>query len=254
MPPAIDRFVRPRPVARPALRVIVFHHAGGAAAMYHGMAAALPADWELLVLDLPGRGKRSGEPLVDELPGLLPRVVADVLPVTDVPFAVFGHSLGAILAAEVARALEQRGIAPVWVGISGRVAPSQPFPRLSAMDDSSLLAQLAQLGGTPVRALDNPELRARLLRVVRADIALLETYAPAADRAPIASPVTLFAGTSDPWAAPAAMAPWADETSGRCHTRLYPGGHFFLLEAGLAAFTRDLAAEIQHARHGALAA
>lgn len=249
-------FVRPRPVADPTLRLIVFHHAGGAAATYHGMAAALPADWELLVLELPGRGKRSAEPLVTSLPALLPRVVADVLPwlAQAAPLALFGHSLGAILAAEVARACAQRGTPPVWVGISGRVAPSLQgsAPRLSAMDDATLLTELFALGGTPSRAQDIPELRARLLRIVRADISLLETYAPAADRAPLASPITTFAGTGDVWAAPAAMAPWARETRGTCHTRLYPGGHFFFLEAArgasLASYTRDIVGEIARAR------
>ena len=249
-------FVRPRPVADPTLRVIVFHHAGGAAAAYHGMAAAVPPDWELLVLELPGRGKRHAESLVTSLPALLPRVVAEVLPWIEqaAPVALFGHSLGAILAAETARACEQRGTPPVWVGISGRVAPSEQgsTPRLSALDDQTLLAELFALGGTSSRAQDVPELRARLLRIVRADISLLESYAPAADRAPLACPITTFAGTGDVWAAPAAMVPWARETRGACHARLYPGGHFFFLEAAhgasLASYTRDIVGEIERAR------
>lgn len=248
-------FLRPRPVADPTLRLIVFHHAGGAAAAYHGMSAALPADWELLLLELPGRGKRHAEPLVSALSDLLPGVIAAVLPwlADTAPVALFGHSLGAILAAEVARACEQRGTPPVWLGISGRVAPSEhgATPRLSAMDDATLLAELFALGGTSSRAQDVPELRARLLRIVRADIGLLESYAPPADRAPIASPMTTFAGTGDVWAAPAAMAPWARETRGPYNARLYPGGHFFFLEAAhgasLASYTLDLVSEIARA-------
>ncbi len=241
-------FIRPRAVARPALRVIAFHHAGGAAAMYHGMAAALPDDWELLIYELPGRGRRSAEPLVTDLPALLPRVVADVAPWLDVPVALFGHSLGAILAAEVARAA---ATPPVWVGISGRIAPSlqAEAPVLSAMDDATLLAELFALGGTPSRAQDHPELRARLLRIVRADISLLETYAPAADRPAIASPITTFAGIDDVWAPPAAMQPWATETTGGLTPRRYPGGHFFFLEAAhgasLARYTGDVVDEIR---------
>jgi surfactin synthase thioesterase subunit len=252
---ATSPFLRPRPVADPTLRLIVFHHAGGAAAAYHGMAAALPADWELLLLELPGRGKRHAEALVTALPALLPGVIAEVLPwlAHAAPVALFGHSLGAILAAEVARACEQRGTPPVWVGISGRVAPSEhgSTPRLSAMDDATLLAELFALGGTSSRAQEVPELRARLLRVVRADIALLESYAPPADRALLGSPMTTFAGTGDVWAAPAAMAPWSRETRGTCQPRLYPGGHFFFLEAAhgasLASYTRDIVGEIERA-------
>src|SRR6185295_17874531 len=123
-------FVRPRPLADPSLRVIAFHHAGGSAAMYHAMSAEMPADWELLLLDLPGRGKRYAEEPISSTPALVARVVEDVRPWLDVPFALFGHSLGAILAAEVGRACEQLGAPPIWVGVSGRVAPTlQPHAR-----------------------------------------------------------------------------------------------------------------------------
>lgn len=243
-------FVRPRPVAHPTLRLIIFHHAGGAASAYHAMAAALPADWDVVLLELPGRGKRSAEAALDSLPALLPRVLADVAPLLDAPVALFGHSLGAILASEVARACEQRGTPALWLGISGRIAPRLQHlaPRLSAMSDDTLLSELFALGGTPTRAQQVPELRARLLRIVRADIGLLETFAPSADRAPLSCPITTFAGTADIWAPPSQMEPWTHETVGATRARHYPGGHFFFLEAtcGLAHFARDIAAEIQN--------
>src|SRR3977135_2339774 len=102
-------FARPRPHANPSLRLIVFHHAGGSAAMYHPISAQLPEDWELLILDLPGRGKRYAEAPINNTPALVERVVNDVRPWLDVPVALFGHSLGAILAAEVGREAERRG-------------------------------------------------------------------------------------------------------------------------------------------------
>lgn len=240
-------FTRPRPLASPSLRLIAFHHAGGSAAMYHPMSAWLPADWELLVLDLPGRGKRHAEPPLHAIPALLDRVVEDVRPWLDVPVAFFGHSLGAILAAEVGRACERLGAPPVWVGISGRVAPSlqAETPRLSGMDDASLLAELIALGGTPGRIHDMPELRERLLRIVRADIALLESYEPAPGRPALRCPVTTFAGTSDVWAAPATMRPWAGETCGDFRQRLYPGGHFYFLGPAFARLTRAIVGEIE---------
>lgn len=240
-------FVRPRPLANPSLRLIAFHHAGGSAAMYHPMSAWLPADWELLILDLPGRGKRHAEEPIRAMPALLERVVEDVHPWLDAPVAFFGHSLGAILAAEVGRACQGLGTPPVWVGISGRVAPSlqAQAPRLSEMDDAALLAKLIALGGTPGRIHEMPELRERLLRIVRADIALLESYEPVPGRAALGCPVTTFAGMADEWAPPATMRPWARETCGDFRQRLFPGGHFYFLGPTFARLTRDLVREIE---------
>jgi surfactin synthase thioesterase subunit len=240
-------FVRPRAVTSPSLRVIVFHHAGGSAAMYHPMSAQLPADWELLALDLPGRGKRHAETPIHSMPEVLARVVEDVRPWLDVPVALFGHSLGAILAAEVGRAAERAGAQLVWVGVSGRVAPpvQAAVRRLSDLDDSTLLSEVLALGGAPQRIGDLPELREHFMRVVRADIDLLESYKPATDRAALACPVTAFAGASDVWAPPTTMRPWARETRGDFHLRQYEGGHFFFLGPAFASFTREVVGEIQ---------
>lgn len=240
-------FIRPRPQANPSLRVIAFHHAGGSAAMYHPMSAGMPADWELLLLDLPGRGKRHAEPLLTDVPALVARVAEDVRPWLDVPVALFGHSLGAILAAEVGRVCESLGAPPVWVGVSGRVAPALQAQtrRLNDLDDATVLAEVIALGGTPGRIGELPELRDRFLRIVRADLAVLDSYRPAPDRAALGFPVTAFAGSSDVWAPPAAMHPWERETRGEFHLRLYAGGHFFFLGPAFAGVTRDIVREIE---------
>jgi medium-chain acyl-[acyl-carrier-protein] hydrolase len=243
----MSHFVRPRPQAAPSLRLIAFHHAGGSAAMYHPMSPELPADWELLVLDLPGRGKRYVESPISALPALVERVVEDVRPWLDAPVALFGHSLGAILAVEVGRACEHLGTPPVWVGISGRVAPTLQAQtrRLSELDDETLLAEVLALGGTPPRVRDHAGLREHFLRVVRADIAVLESYQPAAGRAALSCPVTAFAGKTDRWAPPTTMRPWARETSSAFRLRLFEGGHFYFLGSALAGFTREIVREIE---------
>jgi surfactin synthase thioesterase subunit len=240
-------FVRPRPIANPTLRVIAFHHAGGSAAMYHPMGAELPPNWELLILDLPGRGKRYTETPVTSLTDLVPLVLEDVRPWLDTPVAFFGHSLGAILAAEVGRACEALGIPPVWVGVSGRVAPTlQPQARrLSDLDDEALLDAILAIGGMPERIRDIPELRVHFLRVVRADIAVLESYQPPADRPALGCAITAFAGTTDVWAPPTTMRPWARETRSDFHLRLFDGGHFYFLGEALPGFTREIAREIE---------
>jgi medium-chain acyl-[acyl-carrier-protein] hydrolase len=248
-------FARPRPHANPSLRVIAFHHAGGSAAMYHPLSAALPADWELLILDLPGRGKRHAEDLITDMPALVARVVEDVVPWLDVPVALFGHSLGAILAAEVGRVCDRLGAPPVWVGVSGRVAPSLQAQtrRLNVLDDATLLAEVLALGGAPERIAEIPEFRERFLRIVRADIAVLESYRPAPGRALLGCPVTAFAGTSDECAPPITMSPWARETRGDFRKRLFAGGHFYFLGPAFAGLARDIVREIEpHLAHARL--
>lgn len=240
-------FVRPHPVANPTLRVIAFHHAGGSAAMYHPMAAAMPPDWELLILDLPGRGKRYAEEPISVPSELIARAVEDVWPLLDVRVAFFGHSLGAILAAEVGRACEQLGSPPIWVGVSGRVAPTlqSQTRRLNDLDDASLLAEILALGGTPDQLTQIPELRAHFLRVVRADIAVLDSYQPAADRPALGCPITAFAGTTDAWAPPTTMRPWARETRSDFQLREFEGGHFYFLGQAFPGFAREVVREIE---------
>ncbi|HET9619871.1 MAG TPA: alpha/beta fold hydrolase, partial [Kofleriaceae bacterium] len=206
-----------------------------------------PADWELLILDLPGRGKRYSEPPVTAARDLIARVVDDVRPWLDAPIALFGHSLGAILAAEVGRACEQLGAAPVWVGVSGRIAPTLQGQarRLSELDDQALLDAITGLGAMPDRVADVPDLRAHFLRVVRADLAVLESYQPTPDRPALGCAVTAFAGTSDVWAPPTTMRPWARETRGEFCLRQFDGGHFFFLGSPFHGFAREIVREIE---------
>jgi len=215
--------------------------------MYHPMSTELPANWELLILELPGRGRRFAEEPIRAMPPLVDRVVEDMRPWLDVPIALFGHSLGAILAAEVGRVCEKLGAPPVWVGVSGRVAPTLQAQtrRLSTLDDVTLLTEVIALGGTPERVGEIPELRAHFLRVVRADIAVLDSYQPAPDRAALGCPVTAFAGTSDVWAPPTTMRPWARETRNAFHMRQFAGGHFYFLGAAFAGLARDVVREIE---------
>jgi medium-chain acyl-[acyl-carrier-protein] hydrolase len=241
-------FLRPRPHANPSLRLIAFHHAGGSATMYHPLAAELPADWELLLLDLPGRGKRYCEEPIATMPELVARAVEDLRPWLDTPVALFGHSLGAIVAAEVGRACERLGAPPVWVGVSAKVAPTlhPQARRLSELDDDALLDAIRALGGTSEAVWDIPELRDHFLRVVRADIAALESYRPQPDRPALGCPVTAFAGASDVWAPPTTMRPWARETRSDFHLRQFEGGHFYFLGPAFAGFARELVRQIEH--------
>ena len=245
--PAATGYIRPRPLDDPALRVIGFHHAGGSAAVYYPLSRELPTDWDLVLLDLPGRGKRHAEPLRQSLPELVELIAGEVRPWTDVPYAIFGHSLGAVIAIEVARALEHGASSPpAWVGVSGRAAPSfqgHLRGRLYELDDDSLLSELISMGGTPERIQNAPAFVEHFLRVARADLRAVDSYAPHPDRPPISSPVTVFGGDADPRAPKHMLSAWSRETTGQVRQRLFPGGHFYFLGEAFAAFAQQLVEE-----------
>jgi surfactin synthase thioesterase subunit len=233
----MSAFLRPNPRPDAKLRLIGFHHAGGSAATYFPLIRTLPAEWDVLLMDLPGRGRRAGERPHSTMPELIAQACRDIEPWLDVPVALFGHSLGAIVAVEVARWMlggpaGGSGKSPVWVGVSGRIAPSfQAIGRrkLHELDDEALLQTLIEMGGTPEQVRGVPEIRDRLLSTVRADLRAVDSYRPDPGRDPLQCPLTTFAGDEDHWAPPSSMPAWSSETVAGFEQRRYSGGHFYFL-------------------------
>jgi surfactin synthase thioesterase subunit len=242
-------FTRPRRIDRPSLRLVVFHHAGGSAAAYFPLSRVVPADWDVLLLDLPGRGKRHSQRPLEQLAGMAELATEDILPWADgTPLALFGHSLGAVVAAETARRLETAGVLPVWVGVSGSASPERraqaPVPD-HELSDAELMAELAGMGGLHHRIDELPEFRARFLNLVRGDLRALSRYRPDPCRARLAAPLTAFGAADDRWAPPRSVAGWARETGTRFRHRTFTGGHFYLFGTSFAAFAAQMVQEVQ---------
>lgn len=186
------------------------------------------------------------EPAFTRMEDLVRALVPALRPHLDLPFALFGHSMGAHVAFEVARALEREGLRPRHLVVSGNRAPSLPFPRprIHHLPDARILAEFARLGGTPREVLDDPQLMALLLPILRADLALCETYAYEAGP-PLECPINAWGGARDPDVPVAALEAWRDETRGPFTLRLFDGGHFFLQESRAQAFAalRDALAQ-----------
>jgi medium-chain acyl-[acyl-carrier-protein] hydrolase len=216
------------PVPRPgAPRLFCFPYAGGNSRIFAGWPAKLP-DHEVAVAALPGRDRRFAEQAPDRMADLVPPLAAGIAPLLDRPYALFGHSMGALIAFELARQLRRIGApAPAHLVLSACRPPALRRVRPPDPDTKSLLRRLKQLGGTPAAALADPELLQVLLPVLRADFALVDSYA-AAPQPPLSAPVTAVAAQRDPDAAPAAMQAWAAETTGPFALHSMPGGHFFL--------------------------
>lgn len=216
------------------LRLFVFPHAGSGAAVYRAWAGALPSDVQLALVQLPGREARLAEPPFTRMRDLVDALVPALVPHVDVPFAFFGHSMGAHVAFEAARALRAEGREPVHLVASGNRAPHLPFPRprIHHLPDERILAEFQRLGGTPAEILVDRQLMALLLPVLRADLELCETYAsgPGTSGTALTCPITVFGGTRDPDVPPAALDAWREHTTGPFARRLFEGGHFFLQE------------------------
>lgn len=166
-------------------------------------------------------------------------------PLLDKPFAFFGHSLGAVIAFELARQLrKQFGIQPDRLFASAARAP-QTRPRhrpIHLLPDADFLDELRRLAGTPGELLDNAEFMKFMLPVLRADFALYETYAYA-QQPPLDCDITAFGGLQDQRVCRAELEAWRDQTSAAFSLRMFPGDHFFLNATQpllLNALSRDL--------------
>ncbi|MFQ6148300.1 thioesterase II family protein [Streptomyces seoulensis] len=232
----IRRF-RPAPDA--PVRLVCFPHAGGSATFFLKLAEALSPDVEVLAVQYPGRQDRRKEPLIATVAGLAEPVAAALLPWADRGLALFGHSLGSIVAYEVARSLRDEGHAPVALFASGRRAPSVEREEFgSQVDDDTLLRTLQSLGGTDPRVFDDEELVRLALPAIRADYRAAATYRYRPGP-PLGCPLTMLTGADDPMVSPQDAAAWREHTSADFDLITLPGGHFYLSEQH-AAVTRAI--------------
>lgn len=153
-----------------------------------------------------------------------------LVPLLDKPFAIFGHSLGALVGFELARQLRrQSGVQPVRLFISADRAPHIP-PRdrpIHALPDRELLAELRRLNGTPGQVLEEVELMQIMLPVLRADFAVYETYVYSTEP-PLACVISSFGGSQDQRVSRGDLEAWREQTSASFSLRMFPGDHFFL--------------------------
>lgn len=215
---------------RTRLRLFCFPYAGGGAAVYRGWSAYLPPEVQLCAVHLPGRGNRFGEPAVSSAGVLVETLAADLGPYFDLPFAFFGHSMGALVGFELTRHLRDRGLPlPEHLLVSGRRAPQRPNEKrpLHALPEDEFLHELRELDGTPEEILREPELMELFSPILRADFQLCETYAFVPGE-PLEVPITAFGGLEDRDVTRDDLLAWREHTRGGFRLRMFPGGHFFL--------------------------
>lgn len=215
------------------LRLFAFPYSGAGTVIYHSWAQYFNQhEIDLIGIQLPGREKRFSEEAITNLPYLVEELLEIIHPLTDVPFAFFGHSMGGLVAFELSRSLRNNAaLLPQHLFISGFRSPDMPNPNqeLHQLNNIMLLKKVAEYGGTPIAILENSELMALLLPIIRADFKLFETYQYYEDT-PLNCPITTFSGKMDSIVKPDYMKNWARQTSARLEHVTYEGKHFFINE------------------------
>lgn len=189
---------------------------------------AMAPRMDVLAIQYPGRQERRGEPCVDDLRELASMIAPELRPWLDRPAALFGHSMGATLAFEVALLLEREGVELLGLFASGRHAPSCfRDDRVHQRDDAGLIAHMRRLAGTDLQMLDDDEMLQTILPALRSDVRAAETYRYQPSPA-LSCPVTALIGDHDTQVNLDEAGGWADHTTGNFDLEVFPGGHFYL--------------------------
>ena len=234
--PDADRwFFRPAALPPTPLRLFGFPHAGAGPVTFHGWAQLLSPELEFIAVRTPGRELRARERPYTRL-GPLVEALAEALSqsgLCDRPFAFFGHSVGALTAFELARELRRRRAPlPSALFLSALGSPDTPVrrPALHALPEPLFLRQLAdRYEPLPGALLDDADMLRRVLPLLRADLALAETYLFRPEP-PLPCPIRVYAGLADPVLAGASVDGWRQQTCASFSARWFPGAHFFLRE------------------------
>ncbi|GAB2331943.1 alpha/beta fold hydrolase [Streptomyces griseoincarnatus] len=207
-----------------------FPFAGGTAAYYAPWAEEFTAGLEIVPVQPPGRGARMAEPGPTSIAEMADTLAPLIAAATTRPL-LFGHSMGAITAFEVARRLRELGRPADMLFVSGRPAPpiSRPLSPVSTLPRNAFVRMLREYGTAPEEVLAHEELLDVLLPMIRADFALIEqySYVPGLQ---LDCPVRAWCGAGDPEVQPEDMARWAEQTTGPFELTVLPGGHFFLTD------------------------
>jgi medium-chain acyl-[acyl-carrier-protein] hydrolase len=230
---------------QPARRLVCLPHAGGSASEFRDWRLPERLGAEVWAVQLPGRENRLTERPFRRASRLAATLADELAPLMTGPFALFGHSMGALLAFELARSLRRADRAlPSHMFLSGHRAPHLPpkHEAASQLPDEEFVARLEQMADGAHSPMRDPELMRMLAPMVRADLELCEEYRYR-DEPPLAVPFTCFAANADSEVDPEDVFAWEAHTSRPTRTRLYAGGHLFVRDHA-AEILSDMAADL----------
>lgn len=219
---------RPNPRAR--LRLFCFPYAGGSASLFRTWPDDLPALIDVCPIQYAGRETRLSERPYTHMTPMVQALTRGLRPYLDMPFAFFGHSLGAMVSYELICQLRGEGQPePIHLFASGCRAPQlpDPDPPIHALPEPEFITELRRLNGTPELVLQNAELMQLLMPVLRADFEIVGTY-HYTNCGLLNCPISVFGGLGDHEASEADLNGWRELTRGAFTLRMFPGDHFFV--------------------------
>jgi surfactin synthase thioesterase subunit len=240
--------VRPRPVGRPELRLFLLHHAGGSHAVFRPWVARFPPAWDVCLVEAPGRGRLAGTPAVTDVEVLVDRLLGPLVPLAEQPFALFGHSMGAIVGHQLTTTLRARGLPlPVWLGLSALPAPrfdgTPAEIGLYRLSSAQLRDRLGRFGGLPPDALADDAVWGLVEPLLRRDIELCASWCPGPAASPLPVPTSVFCGDGDDTAGPRQMVGWSGHVRRFLGARRYSGDHFYFQEQ-VPAVVRQIVTDV----------
>ena len=244
--PSDPWFLIPRSIEKPRFRLFCIPYAGGNASAFHKWASKFERD-ELFAAQLPGRAFRRREPCIRDAHAMVKALLEAMKGYLDVPFVLYGHSMGGLLAFELARALRREGHRlPSALIVSGRRAPQIPGVEAIPHDmpDDRFWTTVGQLYGTTPALLNSTELKEMLLPVFRADFQLLNGWSYSEDE-PLSCPIYALGGDEDPGIPSENLEAWDVQTTAGFESKIFQGGHMFI-QPREAEFLDELVSILGH--------
>jgi len=216
-------------------KLFCFPYAGGSAAIYNHWKKHLTKDIELVAVELAGRGKRIYDPLynsIDEAVEDVYKIIKDDL--NGSPFGFFGHSMGGIIAFELAHKLRKLNLhQPTVIFFSGRGAPHIPKDKdkeiYHKLPEDEFRKKILELGGTPKEFFEHPELLEVLLPMLKSDFKIAETFTSSTEITPFDYDINVLIGKEEEVTAEQ-MHGWKVHSNKICTMYYFEGGHFFINE------------------------
>ena len=216
----------------PDVRCFCFHYAGGGSQMYRAWVDHLPKRMDLYSILLPGRERRTHEPLMTECHEIVEAMIPELLPLLDKPYVFFGYSMGALVAWALAKKIQNIGyVLPRHLFIAASRAPCmrKGEEKLYDLPSEQFIVKLTALGGIPEEILANHEIMDMYLPLLRADLTVADTYTPQDDEEQIDCPIDAFGGIGDMAITSKEIEGWKSHTRSSFHNKYFPDGHFFIL-------------------------
>lgn len=213
------------------IKIIALPYAGGNKYSYKGLQSKLDGRFQLITIELPGRGARIAEPLLTNVQSIIEDLLIQIRPHLNTPFIIYGHSMGGLLGNLLIQQLNAKGLPlPLLFMASGCSGPqaSNYSKNRHKLPDTALIKELEKLGGFPNEVLKSKELMAFILPILRADFQALDCY-QYQKKAPYNVPIYALAGTTEA-ITDKQLEAWLAETSQTCTYRRLPGNHFFILQ------------------------